>query len=223
MSKQRAVAAHGRGYAQSIAPTEKREKDDYYPTCVEATRSLLAIEPIGQHVWEPACGEGDISKELERTGRTVISSDLVNRGYGTPRVDFLFENQLLAPTIITNPPFKLSEEFVQHALDLGAEKVCMLLRLAWLEGEGRKRRIYDVVPPARVHISSRRLTMLRGGDEDVRGGGGMIAFGWFVWERGFRGPWPEMRFFDWLDHAPECWKGKVKPPPIEADTPRLFA
>jgi hypothetical protein len=198
-----------RNFVHNIAPdVENREADDFYPTPPEATLSLLAIERFERRIWEPACGDGAISQVLVDRGFDVVSSDLVDRGYGTPRVDFLMERKLLAPDVITNPPFKNAEQFVRHALDLGARKVAMLMRLAWLEGSARKR-LFDTTPLARVHISSRRLTLLRGGDEAVRGKGSMIAFAWFVWERDAPLLTPaRLHFFDWADHAPEIFAAK---------------
>ena len=40
-------------------------------------------------IYEPCCGQGHISKVLIENGYNVFSSDLVDRGYGTPRIDFL--------------------------------------------------------------------------------------------------------------------------------------
>ena len=187
-------------YARGISPDhENREKDDFYPTPPEATRSLLAKETFGPRIWEPACGDGAISKVLEAAGHEVVSTDLFDRGYGEARVDFLMEHRLAAPEIVTNPPFKLAEQFLRHALDLGATKVAMLLRLAWLEGAERKR-IFESTPIARVHVASRRISMARGGTDDGKGGGSMIAFAWFVWDCSHEGA-PSLGWFDWKEAA----------------------
>ena len=107
-------------YARGISPDhENREKDDFYPTPEPATRALLRSETFGPRIWEPACGDGAISRVLEQAGHEVISTDLFDRGFGEARIDFLMERRLLAPHIVTNPPFKLAEAFVRHALDLG--------------------------------------------------------------------------------------------------------
>lgn len=216
----RAIAKDARTFVQNIAPSVDREADDFYPTPPEATISLLAIEDFGPYVWEPACGDGAISNVLVAAGHSVVSSDLVDRGFGTPRVDFLMERTALAPCLITNPPFKLAEQFVQHALAIGVKKVAMLLRLAWLEGVDRKRKVYDSTPIARVHVSSRRLTMLRGGTDAGKGGGSMIAFAWFVWEAGHVGD-PVIRFFDWADYAPDLAK-EIIPAAAGGDDLPLF-
>ena len=41
-----------------------RPETDFYPTPPEATRALLDVESFYDTVWEPACGDGAISKEL---------------------------------------------------------------------------------------------------------------------------------------------------------------
>lgn len=184
-------------YALAVIPSPDRDKDDFYPTPAPATQALLRLEPFGPTIWEPACGDGAISKVLEAAGHKVISTDLNDMGFGESRIDFLMEQRLLAPHIITNPPFKNAEAFVRKALDLGAEKVAMLLRLAWLEGSERKR-LFDSTPLARVLVASRRLQMLRGGKMEKAGGGSMIAFAWFVWDRSHVGP-PQLGWFDWKE------------------------
>lgn len=181
----------------TAADKANEEKDHFYPTPPEATEALLRIETFGPRIWEPACGDGAISRVLEAHGHSVVSTDLVERGYGESRVDFLMEHRLAAPEIVTNPPFKLAEEFALHGLALGATKIAMLLRLAWLEGIERKGLFADT-PIARVHVSSRRISMKRAGTDQGKGGSSMVAFAWFVWEVGHTGP-VELRWFDWKD------------------------
>lgn len=173
-------------YVRGIIPSIEREKDDYYPTPPAGTRALLSVERFEGPIWEPACGAGDISRELEAAGYEVVSSDLLDRGYGEPRVDFLMEWQSRAPNIVTNPPFKMAEDFVRKALSLSTGKVAILARVAWLEGKAR-RVLFEETPLARVWIFAGRLSMERG--KLAEGGrGGMIAFAWFVWEHGHEGP-----------------------------------
>lgn len=181
--------------AQVATDPANREKDDFYPTPPEGTRALLAVERFAGAVWEPACGDGAISRELAAAGYDVVSTDLVDRGFGTARVDFLMEGRALAPNICTNPPFKMTVPFMRHAVDLTADtagaKVALLLRLAALEGAGR-RAIFETTPLARVWVFSRRLTIYRAGMAPAGGGakpsGGVVAFAWFVWEHGYQGP-----------------------------------
>lgn len=179
---------HGRAYVRTIIPdAANREINDFYPTPPRGTQALLAVEKFYGNIWEPACGDGAISRELESAGYDVVSTDLIDRGYGIPRRDFLLDYEMTADNIVTNPPFKLANEFVAHALTRSRRKVAMLCRLAWLEGKERGK-MFQRTPIARVWVFSSRIPMLRGGDKMLAGGGGMIAFAWFVWDHEHKGP-----------------------------------
>jgi len=169
--------------AQSIVGTSPgRNLHDFYPTPESATNALLSVEAFTGTIWEPACGDGAISKVLERHGCIVKSSDLVDRGYGDSGIDFLvFPKRDTVNHIVTNPPYSLAQEFIETALLSVTGKVAMLLKLSFLEGE-KRRKMFQGTPLARVHVFSKRLTMTRNG-EKLRSGG-MIAFAWFVWEHG---------------------------------------
>lgn len=164
-----------------------REANDFYATPATTTLALLAKETFSGPIWEPAAGLGAISEVLKGAGYDVVSTDLINRGYGEGGRDFLVEPHLLAPNIVTNPPFSEADAFALHALHLGAEKVAIFMRLAWLEGGARYQRLWSRHPPVRVWQFSKRQTLWKGGDPNAREKGGTIAFSWFVWERGYRG------------------------------------
>lgn len=165
-----------------------RQKDDFYPTPRRGIEALLDAETFSGPIWEPACGDGAISEVLKARGYIVQSTDLVDRGYGVPGIDFLMEFSPQAPNIITNPPFKLAVPFVRKSLELTTGKVAMLLKIAFLEGIERAD-LFRASPLARVHVFSRRLAFVPGGSTDARtlDGGGMMAFAWFVWEHGYTG------------------------------------
>jgi len=186
------------GIAYSVAQIvdhANREKDDFYPTFPAATEALLRVETFTGSIWECACGEGDMSRVLEAAGHQVISTDLEDRGFGEPRTDFLMEWQARAPNIVTNPPFKLAREFVDHALALSTGKVAMFLRLAFLEGVERGA-WFPSTPLARVWIMSRRVPMQRGRLKAVGDGHGVIAFAWLVWDHDHAGA-PTIGWLDW--------------------------
>lgn len=165
-------------FRQSANRKESRASDDYYPTPPAGTRALLTVERFNGPIWEPACGGGHMSETLQEAGYDVISTDLVDRGYGRSGVDFLLETKALAPNIVTNPPYVIAEQFVEHALALATGKVAMLLRLSWLEGVNRGK-MFRRRPPARVWVFSKRLTIHR---DTTRRGGGMAAYCWIVWD-----------------------------------------
>jgi hypothetical protein len=170
-------------FEMSMSSRSDAEKDHFYPTPPLGTEALLSVEKFTT-IWEPACGEGHMSTVLEDAGYDVVSTDLVDRGFGTPRIDFLMEYRLLAEDIVTNPPFKLAEEFVRKACDLGARKVAVLCRLTWLEGKERKK-LFEQYPLARVWVFSSRLGMQKG---KLATTGGMVPYAWYVFERGHSGP-----------------------------------
>ena len=159
-----------------------RQRDDYYATPAATTRALLSVESFDGDIWEPACGEGHISKELKRAGYNVESTDLIDRGFGTVRVDFLLEHRR-CDNIVTNPPYRNALDFVAHATFLAERKVAMLLKLNFLEGVERAT-FFENKPPARVWVFKRRQALMKNG---VASGAGMMTFAWFVWEAGHDG------------------------------------
>jgi len=59
---------------------------------------------------------GHLSKVLEKEGYEVLSTDLIYRGFGEGNVNFLKENRKFNGDILTNPPFKLAEQFVEKGI-----------------------------------------------------------------------------------------------------------
>ena len=182
----------------SLKAPLKVRKDDLYETPEVATRALLKCEDLPHRIWEPACGRGAIVRVLAAAGHDVHATDLVD--YGFPGAlagrDFLLE--LAAPgfeCVVTNPPFKLAGEFVEHALRL-CPRVVMLARLALLEST-RRNEILDRGHLARVHVFRRRLPFMhRDGYEGPKNSSSGMAFAWFVWDRDHKGP-TELRRISW--------------------------
>ncbi|WP_198924792.1 hypothetical protein [Nitrospirillum viridazoti] len=165
-------------------PTLKRNADldgpDFFPTPAWATYALIENEEFKGDMWECACGNGAMSKVLERTGAKVRSSDLYDRGYGDFGVDFL-EEKYISNNIITNPPYNSAEGFVRKGLELSRNKFSLLLRLAFLEGINRQKTIFSKQPPSRVWVFSERITFYPEGAEIK--GSGTTAYAWFVWDK----------------------------------------
>jgi len=169
---------------------EVREENDYYATEPKAAELLLELETFSDSIWEPACGQGHLSEVFVNKGYTVTSTDLINRGYGESGVDFLKTDYQFSGDIITNPPYKYAKEFVEKALDAipDGNKVAMFLKLQFMESKGRKQ-LFTATPPKSVYVSSSRLTCAKNGDFEKmeRGGGSAVAYGWFIWEKGYQG------------------------------------
>ena len=161
-----------------------RQKDDFYATPSEATLALLDKEKFYGDIYEPCCGQGHISKVLIDEGFDVESTDLIDRGYGTPGIDFLMETQQRT-NIITNPPYgKLALAMAQHCQNIATSKTALLLKLSFLEGLQRKQFFLEK-PPIRVWVFSKRMNLMKDGQQYKNGG--MMALAWFVWKTGYQG------------------------------------
>jgi len=169
-----------------------RVEADYYPTPPEAVRALLDAERFDGSIWEPACGNGAISRFLTAQGYFVVSTDLHDHGFGDPDLDFLKERSPRARHIVTNPPFGrgLADRFVEHALDLTAGtggKVAMLLNLASLSQPSRSE-WWRRNPPARIYALDHCecWDIVRFGPVPWREN--TQRYAWMVWDTSHKGP-----------------------------------
>lgn len=167
---------------------EERQEYDYYATEPRAVELLLELETFNQNIWECACGEGHISKVLTGRGYTVKSTDLINRNFGEPGIDFLaIDNVSFKGDIITNPPYIYAKEFVEKSLSVIEEgnKIAMFLKLTFAESKGRKD-LFVNFPPKTIYISSSRLNCAKNGDFKAKDSSA-VSYAWFIWEKGFKG------------------------------------
>lgn len=168
----------------------ERQQDDFYATEPKAMELLLAEETFNKQIWEPACGQGHLSEVLKQHGYDVVSTDLIDRGYGQGNIDFLCSNNIWGGDIITNPPYKYAKEFIEQALNLveDGSKVAMFLKLTFLESKSRKE-LFSKYPFKTLYVSSSRLQCAKNGDFECysKGAATAVAYGWYVWEKGFNG------------------------------------
>lgn len=166
---------------------KEREIHDYYATDPKTIKPLFEKESFSEHIWEPACGEGHLSKNIRELNHSVLSSDLINRGFGDFFCDFLQSQNHWNGDIITNPPYKYAQEFVEHSLELisNGNKVAMFLKLTFLEGQ-KRRKMFDKYPPKIIYVfSERQKCAINGKFEET--GSSAAAYAWFVWQKGFTG------------------------------------
>jgi len=183
----------------------KERGDDLYETPSVATEALAAAARLPRVIWEPACGRGAIAGVLAARGHHVISTDLVDYGYegAEARRDFLFEESapLGVEAIVTNPPYKIADAFVAHAIRL-CPKVFMLLRLAFLESgvkSADRRFALDGGRLKRVMVFANRLpAMNRDGYEGKKCSNGK-AYAWFCWDADHCGE-PRIKRLWWGKH-----------------------
>lgn len=173
--------------------TVDRQKDDFYATDPKATK--MALEELGKYydlslldVWEPAAGMGHISNTLKEKGINVVKeSDIVDRGIGATIEDFLETDSMgNANAIITNPPYKISEEFYSHFLKIAnqGDLYIFLGRIQWLEGVNRAK-LFKENPPSYVFVHSKRINCWKDGKEVKESSA--ICYAWFVFEKGYKG------------------------------------
>jgi hypothetical protein len=179
--------------ALSIVGSSRRNGDrdefDFYPTPHSATHALMTREVFSGSVWEPACGTGYISEVVKEYGNEVMSSDLVVRGYGEAPVDFLNTHRQV-DNIITNPPFSMALEFIEHSKKCANRKIAMFLKTTFLEGAKRYGMFKDdIFPLSKMYQFCKRVNLYKGSEtrDKSKISSGMIAFAWFVWDKEHEG------------------------------------
>jgi hypothetical protein len=98
---------------------------DAYQTPEWCTEALIPhlCDLSDKVIWEPAAGAGQMVRVLERYAKKVIATDIVT---GT---DFLTHKGIACDGLVSNPPYTLAQQFIEHALRLeGVRIVAMLLR-----------------------------------------------------------------------------------------------
>lgn len=191
-----------RAFAMGAKIHPNRAAYEFYPTPPEATRALLAAHCFEGDVWEPACGQGHISKVLVEGGYSVVSTDLVNHGYGTPERDFLAETKPLARNIITNPPYGrgLADAFCKHALQLTQQtggSVAMLVAVQSLCHPTRTP-FFHQHPPTVIYALDECTCWPNGVPVSRDRAIAKQRYCWLVWEAGFTG----VTRIEWLRTAP---------------------
>ena len=163
---------------------EEREENDFYATDPIAAEWLIKLENLDNNIWECACGEGHLAKVFIKHGFNVKATDLIDRNFGVGGVDFLFQFEDWNGDIVTNPPFKHAEQFIERALMLipNGNKVCMFLKVQFLERQHRKK-LFEQYPPKKIWITSNRISCGKNGVFKRS----MVAYAWYVWEKGYKG------------------------------------
>lgn len=172
------------------APLATRRADDFYPTGQpEAIRALLAadgerIRGLGS-VWEPACGDGALVREIRAAGLPCCASDLIDRGCPDSwTADYFSCLRSRAPVIITNPPYALINardghgRWLQHTLDMpGWRYLALLLSWDWPAARANGlAAMVDQAPFTRAYLLRWKLDFTGEGSPPQRNA-------WFVWDR----------------------------------------
>lgn len=163
--------------------SEPHDSLDFFPTPPWAVRALLTycVNVRGRFVWEPACGEGHMSRSIAEFADHVFASDVRDYGWGHVVHDFLMPfvpGGRPADWVITNPPFRLAEQFIHRGLEL-APNVAVLVRSVFTESAVRYEGLFKERPPAFIAQFVERVPMVKGRvDEDASSA---TAYCWMVW------------------------------------------
>jgi type I restriction-modification system DNA methylase subunit len=184
---------------------EPKDSRDDFPTPPWATRALF-VHILENHsrlsekiCLEPACGAGHMARVLKEYFQVVHSSDVHDYGYGLVR-DFLthpFEVNSV-DWVITNPPFRLSEEFVIRSLEIARAGVAILARTVFIESVGRYRNLFEKTPPTKFAQFVERVPMVKGRLD--KKASTATGYAWLIWEKYTPVPSPKLM---WL---PPCRK-----------------
>jgi hypothetical protein len=158
-----------------------RRELDFYPTPANVTVALMEFLQLPKsRIWEIACGDGAMSKVLESYGHDVYSTELrQDSGYGKGGVDFLeYPEDFKVDAIITNPPFNVSQQFIEKSLR-HADTVAMLLKSQYWHGKKRLS-LFNEHTPSWVLPLTWRPDFLAG----LKGGSPTMECIWTVWRKG---------------------------------------
>lgn len=180
-----------------------RASADWYVEPESLVESILESERIIGTVLDPACGIGTIPRVCRRHGIEAYGSDITNRGYGLPFIDFTDDRLggrfrwglrgTRIDNIISNPPFKTPTvyRFLERALDVAQHKVVLILPLTFLASQERKEGVFNgKTPLARVYVFSKRPSMPPGHlyvSGEMKRGGGKQDYVVLVWTHDHRG------------------------------------
>lgn len=170
--------------------SEPHDSLDDFPTPPWATRALCEwlvhkqSQPLDMLLCrEPAANRGHMVAPLREYFKDVQASDVHDYGVGFRTNDYLFGiDPPTADWTITNPPFRLAEQFIERALATSLYGVAMIVRSAFLEGVGRHDRLFSRAAPSHVLQFSERVVMHKG--RLSADGSTATAYCWLVWVGG---------------------------------------
>jgi len=180
-------------FGQYGARENEREEKDYYKSPPEAIHCLTDLTDLvlNEPILDAGAGDGVLLDGLKERGYQVRGVELsMDRGEHpdiSRGINFLtFKPEIQYRSIVMNPPFKQSDEFIRHALDLVPQRgrVYALLRHTWPCAKKRA----DLLPLIREVVICGRLKMLPADKQYLdKGHSGTVDFSWFVFERGWHG------------------------------------
>lgn len=160
-----------------IVSTKPSERDaDFFPTCPTFTTALLENVSFEGSIIEPCCGDGAMAAVISQQGYKVIASDKTDYGYGELADAFTLTGK--HDNIVTNPPYNLAQDMVEHFLSITTGKVAVLLNASWIATAGRTA-LLNHYPPETIIVMPWRMKYLK--DDGTMGTSGFSHY-WIVWD-----------------------------------------
>lgn len=166
---------------QGSGPKTLRRANDFYPTPANVTQALLdreiyRIRSHGGTVWEPCAGDGAMVRVLEAYGLSVFASDVEPRHDGIDTANFLMAKRAPAKAMITNPPFALAADIIEHALaTLKLDYVALLLKSTYWHADKRAS-LWQRFRPSSLYPLTWRVDFTLGGNP-------VMDVSWTIWDR----------------------------------------
>lgn len=168
----------------------ERKERDLYETPTWPTEALLPHLPDAEAILEPAAASGQMVRVLRRHAR-VIASDIEPfeglDGIG----DFLERTDAQGCTgIVTNPPFGLAPQFIEHALRLMEPVdgfVAMLLRTNFDHAKSRTHLFRDCPAFSKKIVFLKRIVWFVEDDGRPKASPSMDHC-WMIWNWRHDGP-----------------------------------
>ena len=182
--------------------SEPHDSLDDFPTPPWATRALCEylINPWDeprtfstQTAREPAANRGHMVRPLREYFGNVEASDIHDYG-----ADFEVKDYLFGPPpppvdwTITNPPFRLAQQFIERGLQTSNSGVAVLVRSAFLEGKARYQGLFSKHRPRLVLQFTERVVIHKG--KLSANGSTATAYSWVV----FLKERQQETVFDWI-------------------------
>lgn len=194
--------AQNRSHAVMAQRAEARDSLDDFPTPPWGGRALVTMLinrgiALGTVCHEPAVNRGYLARGLKDYWPTVTGADIHDYGSGYPVRDFLFpgDDSPRADWVITNPPFRLAEQFASQAIERSRIGAALLCRTQFSESVGRYEGLFRDTRPSFIFQFTERLPMVKGRID--KAASTATAYAWYVWIDGE----DQQTIYDWI---PPC-------------------
>lgn len=154
----------------------ERNYRDLYETPEWATKAVVPYLPPKSVIFEPACGSGKMLRALRET--FDVTGDDLEQGQ-----DFLLLAKLSDKftAVVTNPPYNLATEFVEHSLSLTWPHgvVAMLLRTDFDHAKTRAHLFAKQSAFQRKVVLTKRIVWF---ESEGRKASPSFNHAWFIWD-----------------------------------------